>query len=762
LSKQIKNQYISVRINVSGLVQGVGFRPFIYRIAHEFQIKGWVENNLKGVLIHAEGENEKINLFVEAVKDRAPSASVIESIGITEAATEKYASFFIKKSSDFIEGVTEVSPDIAVCEECLKDLENHPHRIDYPFINCTNCGPRFTIIKDLPYDRHQTTMEPFRMCEVCRKEYENILDRRFHAQPVACLHCGPEYLLVFKGTEYREIRQILNKTAELVNSGKIIAIKGLGGYHLMCDACNEDAVKTLRNRKLRENKPFAVMIRDLETAKKTALVDEVESDLLTSWRRPIVLLRLKQGDAEKPVSPPVMNGFNTIGIMLPYMPLHYQLFSLLSTDAVVLTSGNISDEPVCISDTGAIDQLSGIADAILSYNREIYNRADDSVVMVSNKKPRLIRRSKGYAPTTIGTGLNLDGIFAAGAELTNCFALGKLNRAVVSQHIGDLKNMETLDFYEESIRRFSHLFRIKPAIAVCDLHPDYLSTQYALNLNLPVVKVQHHHAHIASVMAEHRIDEKVIGVALDGVGLGTDGNIWGGEFLICDLMDFERYTHFEYIPAPGGDQVTREPWRMAFSYVYSFFGKEFIVNNLPILFPDLKMDLALKLLEMTDKKVNCPLTSSAGRLFDAVSALTGICRWSGFHAEAPMRLEAMIDQREHDFYPIQINKTISFKPTFERLFEDIRQQKGAATISARFHNTMVWLIGHICEIIRDERHLNKVALSGGSFQNKYLLEKTEQLLESKGFETYSPLQLPANDGGIAVGQLAVAAKRRNS
>lgn len=755
------NQHTNFIIKVSGLVQGVGFRPFIYRIAHQLQISGWVENNLEGVLIQAQGSSENVQLFIESIRKLAPPASSIEKIVSTEIPLDHYNSFEIRKSSSNLEGITEISPDIAVCPECLADLKQQPHRLNYPFINCTNCGPRFTIIKELPYDRYLTTMHEFEMCPVCKSEYTDILDRRFHAQPVACNHCGPVYRLSMNGFEYKNLSEILLLTAKLTDSGKIIAIKGLGGYHLMCNAFDEEAVRNLREKKLRENKPFAVMFRDLESIKKNTVLSFAEEKSLSSWRRPIVLLQMKSTENQSKPASSVTNGFDNIGVMLPYMPIHYQLFENLKTDAVVLTSGNISDEPVCITDHEAEKKLTIIADAVLCYNREIHNRADDSVVFVSGNKERMIRRSKGYAPATIKTNLNVNGIFAAGAELTNCFAFGKQNRAILSQHIGDLKNMETLAFYEESIDRFARLFRIKPTLAVCDLHPDYLSTKYALDTGLPVVKVQHHHAHIASVMAEHGLDEKIIGIALDGVGLGTDGHIWGGEFLICDFIDFERYTHFEYIAAPGGDQVTHEPWRMALSYIYHYFGEEKIFNNPELFSRYADEKKIIKIIEMIDKNINCPLSSSAGRLFDAVSALAQICGKSGFHAEAPMRLEAAIDHSEKSAYTYNLENIVSFKPTFEEILDDLKKNISNGRISAKFHNTLINLVSDVCVKIRKERGLNKVALSGGSFQNKYLLENIENIMLDNGFEVYSSLLVPSNDGGIALGQLAIAAKRRD-
>lgn len=756
------NQRFNLEIKVSGLVQGVGFRPFIYRIAHEFGIKGWVENNLEGVLIQAEGANRDLQKFLGSIKESAPKASVIESIETKIIPPNQSEVFEIRKSSSILEGITEISPDIAVCADCLVDLKTQPHRLGYPLINCTNCGPRFTIIKELPYDRHLTTMKEFAMCPVCKSEYENILDRRFHAQPVACNDCGPEYRLHGQNIEIKYFPDILLQTAGLVDSGKIIAIKGLGGYHLMCDACNEEAVSNIRSRKLRESKPFAVMFRNFSSINAVAEISEDEAKTIDSWRRPITLVQLKNLKDNGKMARSVTNGFDRIGVMLPYMPIHYQLFEKLKTDAIVLTSGNFSDEPVCITEKEVKEKLSKVADATLWYNREIRNRADDSVVFVANKQVRMIRRSKGYVPASIKTGLNIDGIFAAGAELTNCFAFGKQDRAILSQHIGDLKNMETLEFYEESIERFSKLFRIKPVLAACDLHPDYLSTRFAIETGLPVVRIQHHHAHIAAVMAEHNLDEKVIGVALDGVGLGTDGTIWGSEFFVCDLNDFERYTHFEYIPAPGGDLVTHEPWRMAVAYLHHYFGKEMVLDHAGLFKSYADKGRISDIIEMVSKEINSPLTCSTGRLFDAVSALIQICGISGFHSEAPMRLEAAINKSETSAYSYSLTETISFRTTFKEILTDMESHKSAGEIAAKFHNMVINLVAEVCIQIRHDKGLNKVALSGGTFQNKYLLENIENRLKSQGFNVYSPLLVPSNDAGIAPGQLAIASKKRKS
>jgi len=740
-------------IHISGLVQGVGFRPFIYRLALEYGLKGHVENNNLGVKIIAEGEELELNAFITSIPNRSPQASSVENINSREIEIQHFKSFTITKSQSVSDEITEVSPDISVCNDCLVDMKNQDRRLDYPFTNCTNCGPRFTIIKDLPYDRQKTTMKVFEMCPACKEEYTTILDRRFHAQPVACEICGPKYKLHYQGKEISTIQDIIALTARLLEEGKIIAIKGLGGYHLACSAFHEESIRLLRERKNREGKPFALMFRDLQCAEEYLHINKDEKELLTSWRKPVTLLKIK-----KEMAPSISILLDTVGTMLPYMPFHYMLFEKLNILAIVLTSGNISDEPIVIDDTDALLKLHPISDAVVTYNREIYNRTDDSVALVVNNKSRLIRRSRSYTPSPIHLNLNTEGIFAAGAELVNCFCIGKGKQAIMSQHIGDLKNLETLDFYTESVDRFKRLFRFEPQLAVCDMHPDYLSTHFARELNIPIIETQHHHAHIASCMAEYKIDEKVIGVSFDGTGYGTDGHIWGGEFFICDLNDFERVSHFEYIPQPGGDVVTKYPWRMMLSYMHHYFGND-AVDQFPFLFSNIDARELALVNEMLEKDINCPLTSSAGRLFDAVSALLNICKTARYHAEPPMRLES-IAKNTSESYAFNTGEEINFKPTFEGILRDIDQKLDVGIISGKFHNTIVQIIIKTAQKISQQTGIKKVVLSGGSFQNRILLKKTEDLLKDANFAVFSQSAIPSNDGGIALGQLAIAAKRR--
>lgn len=746
------------KIKITGLVQGVGFRPFIYVLAEGFNLTGWVENRNDGVLIKANADKNKIKNFIDEIKQKAPTASSIENISLTDIEFENFETFSIKKSESTSDAITEVSPDIAVCNDCLADIKSQKHRKNYPFTNCTNCGPRFTIIKDLPYDRVKTTMNEFKMCETCEKEYTDIYDRRFHAQPVACSNCGPHYTLHYKDDKITDINKILSISSSLTEAGKIIAIKGLGGYHLMCDAKNEDALTNLRNLKNRESKAFAVMFGDAEKLEEYVYISEQEKKEITSWQRPILLLKSK-----KKLAFSVSNGLVNLGVMLPYMPFHHMLFEHLNTDAIVLTSGNFTDEPIITGNKEALVKFYGKVDAVITYNRKIHNRTDDSVGMLVNDKLRLLRRSRGFAPSSIGTKFNTEGIFAAGAEFVNCFCIGKGDRAFMSQHIGDLKNLETYEFYKESYELYKRLFRFSPKYIVADLHPDYLSSKFAEELKeqhpeIKLIRVQHHHAHIVSCMAEHQLDEKVIGISFDGVGLGDDGNIWGGEFLINDLSDYNRFSHFEYIPVSGGDSVSKEPWRSATSCLYHYFGED-IFNTLPFFTEKIGAGKINMYLQVLKNNFNTYKTSSAGRLFDAVSSLLGLVNVAGYHAEAPMRLESIVNESVKESYNFDVNNVVSFKKTFKSIIDDLKEDVDISIISAKFHNTIVNVVIKLSELMKQKTGINKVVLSGGTFQNKYLLTKIETELADKNFEVCSPLKIPSNDGGIALGQLVIGAKR---
>ena len=736
-------------------MQGVGFRPFVYRLAQQYGLHGWVVNGTEGVMLKVEGPATSMPFFVEDIRFKAPVVSQIEEISIDQDIPEGLQGFFILASQDLSIETSEISPDIAVCPECLADLKHQPHRLAYPFINCTNCGPRFSIIRDFPYDRAKTTMAPFEMCPKCSDEYSDIMNRRFHAQPVACNHCGPHYSMHRGRRVITDFQQILDHTGKMIETGQIVALKGSGGFHLMGNALDDKAVNRLRNLKKREGKPFAVMFRDIDNLKQYAVVSEEEETALLSWRRPIVVLKnnglLASG---------VTLGLDTLGAFLPYMPIHYLLFEKLNIPAMVLTSGNIAEEPIIITNDAAIATFSDKVDAVITYNREIFNRNDDSVVRVIAGRERVQRRSRGYVPAPVKLAFDADGILAAGAELSNCFCLGKGNRAYLSQHIGDLKNQETYTFYEETQSRFQQLFRVKPTLVAADLHPDYLSTRFARKSGLETIWVQHHHAHIASCMAENGIDEPVIGLAFDGTGYGTDGHIWGSEFMVCDYIDFTRHTHFAYMPMPGGDRASEEPWRMGISLLWQAFGKEFSDLDLPLLQLIDRTKIRM-VAEAIEKGINCPFSSGAGRLFDAIAAITGICVNARFHAEAPMRLESIVKPGIQETYNYILADAISFLPAVRQICTDLSGGMDIGIIAAKFHNTISEASLQAVKNIRTETGIQKVALSGGTFQNKYLFERLETILLKNNFAVLTHCKVPCNDGGIALGQLAVAARRNN-
>ena len=636
-------------------------------------------------------------------------------------------------------------------------MEKDPARADYPFVNCTNCGPRFTIIEGLPYDRPRTTMKDFEMCGSCREEYNDVLDRRFHAQPIACNSCGPVYRYRDKNKSLDNIKEIIGEIGLQIAGGKTVAIKGLGGYHLMCDALNEVAVAGLRLKKHRDNKPFAIMFRDITAVRKYCFADEAEEKELQSWRRPILILEQREG-----LSHSAGSGLNTVGAMLPYMPMHYLIFRYLETPAVVLTSGNISDEPVIIDDDAAERQLMNVADSLVSYNRQIYNRTDDSVLRFIDNSKCLYRRSRGYVPQPVDLELNAEGILALGAEQKNSICFGKGFQAVMSQYIGDLKNPAAYDFFTDTVERLSGLLHFSPEIICCDLHPDYLSSQYAEvlknEINKPVFRIQHHHAHIASCMAENGIDEPVIGISMDGTGYGPDENIWGGEFMIASLKDYKRITHFDYVPMPGGEKAASEPWRMALSYIYKCFGENFDYQSFPLFRSVDRLKFSL-VMEMMVSKINSPLTSSAGRLFDAIAAILGLCSQATFDSEAPMRLESVADRGTRGVYPFTSGRTVDFSETLRAIIRDLPLQS-IPVISAKFHNTVAQVISEVSCRIRSETSIRNVVLSGGVFQNKYLAERSSELLRRNGFMIFVNHMVPPNDGGISLGQLIITSKIR--
>jgi len=762
------NKPTAYKIHIQGLVQGVGFRPFIYRLATQNRLKGWVVNRNDGVVVQVHAEAETVKQFISQIRAYAPEASRIRNIDWQASEYEQASDFQIIASTDHSRQITDISPDIAVCPQCLEDMRRQPHRIYYPFINCTHCGPRFSIIRELPYDRPNTTMSSFTMCRVCAEEYQDVNDRRFHAQPVACNHCGPTYEYYQQGRIIRDTTRMLTQLASALQKGWIIAIKGIGGFHLMCDATNEKSVARLRRIKKRDARPFACMFADEETIREYAHLGERELHSLTSWRRPIVLLRQK-----KPLAPSVNSPLDTLGAMLPYMPVHHMLFDEVDLPALVMTSANFSQEPLIADNQSAYHKLGRHTDAFLFHNRTIYNRVDDSVVRIIDGAEQAQRRSRGYAPEPILLGRRVEGILATGAEMKNTFCLGRGDQAILSQHVGDLKNHDAYDFYTSNIERFLALFRMEPHVVVSDIHPDYFSTRFARNFvsqrnrrhsgtpngNTRLIQVQHHHAHIASCMAEHGLDEKVIGIALDGTGYGDDGRIWGGEFMECDLAGYRRYSHLQYMPIPGGDKAVDEPWRMAVSWLYHALGEDIFSMHLDFLASLPAEDIKL-IVSMMRKRINAPLTSSAGRLFDAASALLNLCTRSRFEAEAAMVLESVADEEVEQYYPFDYTEAgVGFAAAFREMIRDLQEGVSRGVIAARFHNTLARALLFISREIRQKKGLNKVVLSGGTFQNRFLSERTAQWLRKDDFQVFQHQQVPANDGGIALGQLVIASKQ---
>lgn len=756
---------VNKEIRIRGLVQGVGFRPFIYRVAQEMGILGEVENRTDGVIILAELSDEDCERFIQRIREEHPVVASVFSIEMVPAVSKNYTSFSIIPGKGKSDVVTQVAPDIAVCLDCLRDRITQKHRLDYPFINCTHCGPRFSIIQDLPYDRERTTMSGFTMCPDCRQEYTDVDDRRFHAQPLACNHCGPSYYISANRTGERGYATLLDSVLRLIREGEVIAVKGIGGYNLVCDAMNKKAVKRLREVKERDSKPFALMFRDLETLRQYTFVDETEAECLTSWRRPIVLLKQR-----KPLAEGINPGMQTLGCMLPYMPIHYDWFEQLKMPALVMTSGNISDLPIAISEEEAEEQFGGKVALILHHNRPIHNRVDDSVLQVCEGQPCLIRRSRGYVPEPFFSHTSVEGVLAFGAEQVNTFALGKGDTIIQSQYIGDLKNWETFRFYTESMERFQRLFRFTPRRLVCDLHPDYLSSReaerMAEELRLPLQRVQHHHAHALACMAEYRLEEPVIAIVMDGTGLGDDGHIWGGEFFLCDRHGYQRLAHLEYLPLPGGDKAVLEPWRMAVSCLHHW--------NLPIpesLIQRVGEEPITRICQMIDRQINTPLTSSAGRLFDAIASLTGICDVSSRQAEAPILLEQAISEGDFLPYPFSryndcrdavrhasttsnyYSRDISLRPVFEAILQDLEEGVPSGIISARFHTTLAHLLTIKARQLLTQTEATKVVISGGCFQNKNLTTSLQHLFASENIPLYIPSRIPCNDSGIAVGQI---------
>ncbi|BBB91894.1 MAG TPA: carbamoyltransferase HypF [Methylomusa anaerophila] len=754
---------VRLRITVHGIVQGVGFRPFVYRLACRCHLGGWVLNNGDSVCIEVEGEEPEAYEFVNALHQEKPPLAQLTGVSVDVCQVKGEAGFVIKDSLPSQGQVPMVSPDIATCPDCRREtLNSKDRRFQYPFTNCTNCGPRYTIIKNMPYDRIATTMTEFPMCPVCQKEYDDPADRRFHAQPNACPVCGPNYRLINRNsTEVSEVsipdgKNVFIETKRLIAQGKIVAVKGLGGYHLACDATNPVAVDSLRRRKIREDKPFAVMCGSLEAVKQQCLVSQVEAELLTGAVRPIVLLDKSPAyNLAQQVAP----GNPRIGVMLPYTPAHELLLG--PDDVWVMTSGNTSDEPIAYEDGDALERLNPIADYFLVHNRDIYRRADDSVVRIFSGKPYILRRSRGYTPSPIHLAQKTVPTLACGGELKNSFCLTYGNKAYLSAHIGDLENLATYNYYLESIDHYRRLFNIKPQIAAYDLHPEYLSTKYALSLALPKVAVQHHHAHIAAVMAEHGLYEPVIGVAFDGTGYGTDGTLWGGEFLVADYYNFTRAGHCKYLTLPGGTKAVKEPWRLAAWLLYELFGTNLTGLRIPFI-RDLPNEWPL-IMEAAKKGINSPLTSSAGRLFDAAASIIGLRNSINYEGQAAVELEMIAGKTTGNPLPYSIIpgtvKQLDFSSSFCALVELAQREHSKDYLAASFHTTIANAIVEMVQLINSETGIGKVVLSGGVFQNIRLLTEVANLLQEKCLRVYLPWQTPPNDGGLALGQAIIAAEK---
>ncbi len=805
------------RIIVQGIVQGVGFRPFVYGQALRRRLVGFVLNDSQGVTIEVEGSVESLEGFQQALREQAPPLARIDSIATQLMPLCHENGFSITHSQKGSERQALISPDSATCEDCLRELfDPADRRYRYPFINCTNCGPRFTIVQDVPYDREKTTMQFFSMCPACQSEYDDPLNRRFHAQPNACPTCGPQVRMVNwaddiddwtdgndEGRRKRplpssppppplqDMSDSITTAAQQLAQGAILAIKGLGGYHLACDALNMEVVQQLRARKHREAKPFALMVPDIATARLLCEVNDAEAVLLQSRRRPIVLLEQR---AHCPVAPGVAPSCNSLGLMLPYTPLHHVLLRDFASAieagrpaALVMTSGNLSDEPIAYRDEDALQRLATIAGAMLTHNRAIHMRCDDSVARIVASGEQFFRRSRGYAPEPIALSADLPAqLLACGGHLKNTFCLGKGRQAFISSHIGDLENVETLISFREGIEHYQRLFDIYPQAIAYDLHPEYLATKYALDADIPQkIGVQHHHAHIASVLAEHGLSGPVIGIAADGTGFGIDGAVWGCEILAADLTDFERLAHLTYIPLPGGERAVRQPWRMAAAYLAAAYGDAFLNLDIPFV-RQLDRSKWHTLSQMIARGINCPQTSSLGRLFDAIAALIGLRGEVLYEGQAAIELETLAvgtrciasapanDETHNNgpqLYPFAIQRqgvgesksaTLDVSPMIRAIVSDVQQGLPPSHIASRFHRTIAELLAAAACEARERTQLNSVALSGGVFQNRLLLETLIARLEEKGFQVYINRLVPPNDGGLSLGQLAVAAERIQS
>jgi len=754
----MNNEPIARKVRINGIVQGVGFRPFVYQTAVRHGLNGTVANTSTGVAIHIESPADRIDTFLHALVDHQPPLAHVIDVQTEPASINGHSDFTIVHSRAGDERATLISPDVSMCNDCRRELfDSHDRRYRYPFINCTNCGPRYTIIDDIPYDRPNTSMRHFTMCAACQTEYDDPQSRRFHAQPNACADCGPH--VEFRDHAGHTVRtnDPIGEAVQFLNQGRIVAVKGLGGFHLAVDAANEAAVRRLRKRKHREEKPFAIMSLGIEEVDAYASIESEEKALLLSSRRPIVLLKKK---ASHPLAESVAPGNRYFGVMLPYAPLHYLLLAH-GFHALVMTSGNMTDEPIAIDNADALDRLSGIADYFLLHNREIYLRSDDSIVRRTDGSSRFLRRSRGYVPMPVFLKTSLPPILGCGAELKSTVCLTKGKNAFLSQHIGDLENLATYEFFTQTIDHLARILDIAPEVIAHDMHPDYMSTRYAQDRkNVERIPIQHHHAHIVACMAEHQIDGPVLGLSFDGTGFGTDGAIWGGEVLIAEYNDFTRKAHLDYFPMPGSSSAIREPWRMAVSYQYGTYGRDMWHLGLPFL-DEIGETNGRFLIQMIDRGLNAPLTSSLGRLFDGIAAMVGLRNRVSFEGQAAMELEMQSDENVDNVYDFgwhgEPARRIDIRPLIKGIAEDIVAGVSPKRIGGKFHQTLITRFTDLIEELRRETGIDRVALSGGVFQNTLLLSGFIQALERKGMRVYTHRIVPTNDGGISLGQAVAAA-----
>jgi hydrogenase maturation protein HypF len=762
-----------LRVTIRGAVQGVGFRPFVYRLATELKLNGWISNSAQGVFIEVEGGCDSVRKFLLRVEKEKPPRAVVQSLESSFLDAIGHGAFEIRESENRGSKTALILPDVATCADCLREiLDPTNRRFHYPFTNCTNCGPRFSIIKALPYDRANTSMKKFIMCAECEREYHDPLDRRFHAQPNACPKCGPQLQLWDEdGSRFWGRDDALRHAAESVRAGKILALKGLGGFQLIVDARNEAAIVRLRERKHREEKPFALMYPSLAAVRGDCEVSELEERLLLSPESPIVLLvgrdrRARRNSTDSlavhpyHLEPAIAPGNPNLGVMLPYTPLHHLLMRELNFP-VVATSGNLSDEPICVDEYEALERLHGIADLFLVHNRPIVRHVDDSIVRVMCGREILLRRARGYAPLPITIKSRIENrkskiVLAVGAHLKNTVALKIDNNVFISQHIGDLETKQAYAAFRRAAGDLPRLYDAQIDTIACDMHPDYLSTKFATHFSVPSHPVQHHWAHVAACMAENEIEPPALGVAWDGTGYGLYGTIWGGEFLLANDESFERIAHFRQFRLPGGEAAIEEPRRAALGLLYEMFGDE-IWDRHELSFGFSEAELTL-LRQMIIKKINAPVTSSVGRLFDAVASLVGLRHRASFEGQAAMELEFAIESPTKESYSFEISqglpRIVNWQPMMKEILDDLARARSVAVISAKFHNALAEIVVAVAKQIDQE----KIVLTGGCFQNRYLTERTINRLNEQGFRPYWHQRVPPNDGGIALGQIVSAAR----